>query len=98
MDSFEESVLPAARAGADWAWERIYRELAPSVTGYARAHGAAEPEDLTGGVSLRVVRGLERFAGDERPFGAGVFTTAPRRVVDDLRRRARRPVSPAAPE
>src|SRR3954464_12677978 len=98
MDSFEESVLPAARAGADWAWERIYRELAPSVTGYARAHGAAEPEDLTGEVFLQFVRGLERFAGDERAFRAWVFTIAHRRVVDDLRRRARRPVSPAAPE
>src|SRR3954469_7805866 len=98
MDSFEESVLPAARAGADWAWERIYRELAPSVTGYARAHGAAEPEDLTGEVFLQVVRGLERFAGRGRAFGAWVFRSAHRRGVDARRGRARRPVSPAAPE
>src|SRR4051794_32127626 len=98
MDSFEDSVLPAARAGAEWAWERIYREIAPSVTGYLRAHGAGEPEDLTGEVFLQVVRGLERFDGDERAFRAWVFTIAHRRVVDDLRRRARRPVSPAPPE
>lgn len=98
MDSFEDSVLPAARAGAEWAWERIYRELAPSVTGYLRAHGAGEPEDVTGEVFLQVVRGLERFAGDERAFRAWVFTIAHRRVVDDLRRRSRRPVAPAPPD
>jgi len=97
MDSFEDSVLPAARAGAEWAWERIYRELAPTVTGYLRAHGAGEPEDLTGEVFLQVVRGLERFEGGERAFLAWVFTIAHRRVVDDLRRRARRPVSPSPP-
>jgi RNA polymerase sigma factor (sigma-70 family) len=98
MDLFEDSVLPAARAGAEWAWERIYRELAPTVTGYLRAHGAGEPDDLTGEVFLQVVRGLERFEGDERAFRAWVFTIAHRRVVDDLRQRARRPVSPAPPE
>ena len=98
MDSFEDSVLPAARAGAEWAWERIYRELAPSVTGYLRAHGAGEPEDVTGEVFLQVVRGLERFDGDERAFRAWVFTIAHRRVVDDLRRRSRRPVAPAPPD
>jgi len=98
MDSFEDNVLPAARAGAEWAWERIYRELAPTVTGYLRAHGAAEPDDVTGEVFLHVVRGLDAFDGDERAFRAWVFTIAHRRVVDELRRRARRPVSPAPPE
>jgi RNA polymerase sigma-70 factor (ECF subfamily) len=96
VQSFE-NVLFAARAGAEWAWERIYAELAPPVAGYLRAHGAADPEDLVGEVFLQVVRGLDRFSGPEPAFRAWVFTIAHRRLVDDLRRRSRRPVAPAEP-
>jgi RNA polymerase sigma-70 factor (ECF subfamily) len=85
-------VLVAARAGGEWAWDRLYASLAPTVAGYLRAHGAAEPEDLTGEVFLQVVRGLEGFSGGERDFRAWVFTIAHRRLVDELRRRGRRPV------
>ena len=93
-----ESILAAARAGADWAWERIYRDLSPMVIGYLRAHGAAEPEDLAGEAFVQVVRDLHRFEGDERDFRAWVFTIVHRRLIDDRRRRGRRPVSPEAPE
>ena len=96
MQSFE-SVLFAARAGAEWAWARIYEELAPPVAGYLRGHGAADPEDLLGEVFLQVVRGLDGFSGSERAFRAWVFTIAHRRLIDDLRRRSRRPVVPVEP-
>jgi RNA polymerase sigma-70 factor (ECF subfamily) len=96
VQSFE-NVLFAARAGAEWAWARIYEELAPPVAGYLRGHGAAEPEDLVGDVFLQVVRGLDGFSGSEPAFRAWVFTIAHRRLVDDLRRRSRRPVAPADP-
>ena len=43
--SFDD-VLVAAQAGAGWAFEVLYRDLSPSVTGYLRLHGAAEPDDL----------------------------------------------------
>ena len=100
MDPFE-STLTAARAGAEWAWDRLYGDLAPAVRGYVRAQGAAEPDDVVGEVFLAVVRELPSFVarGDvERDFRALVFTIAHRRVVDDLRRRGRRPVSPAPPD
>ena len=89
-----DSVLSAARAGADWAWERIYGDLAGSVIGYLRVHGAAEPEDLAGEVFLQVVRDLHRFRGDERDFRAWVFTIVHRRLLDERRRRGRRPTVP----
>jgi RNA polymerase sigma factor (sigma-70 family) len=92
-----ESVLGGARAGADWAWDRLYRELAPPVRGYLRAHGSAEPDDLVGEVFLALVRELPRFEGDEHGLRALTFTIAHRRLVDELRRRGRRPVSPADP-
>jgi RNA polymerase sigma-70 factor (ECF subfamily) len=92
-----EGVLLAARAGEEWAWAQLYASLAPAVTSYARGHGAREPEDVTGEVFLHVVRGLERFSGGEHELRAWVLTIAHRRVVDDLRRRGRRPADPAEP-
>jgi RNA polymerase sigma-70 factor (ECF subfamily) len=94
-EQFDEA-LTAARAGAEWAWTRIYGEFAPKVVGYLRAHGAADPEDLAGEVFVQVVRGLPRFSGSRREFGAWMFTIAHRRLVDELRRRARRPVETAS--
>jgi RNA polymerase sigma-70 factor (ECF subfamily) len=90
-----DQVLYSARAGAEWAWTRIYEELAPKIVGYLRAHGAADPEDLAGEVFLQVVRGLPAFGGGEREFRAWTFTIAHRRLVDDLRRRRRRRVEVA---
>lgn len=40
---------------------------------------------------LHVVRGLTGFRGDERAWRAWLFTTAHRRMVDEVRRRSRRP-------
>jgi len=86
-----DDVLAAAQAGAAWAFERLYRELAPSVTGYLRLHGAVEPDDLASETFLGVFTGLAGFEGDEEALRAWVFTIAHRRLVDDWRRRSRRP-------
>jgi RNA polymerase sigma factor (sigma-70 family) len=96
-DNEFDDLLRSARAGAEWAWTRIYGELAPKVVGYLRAHGAGDAEDVAGEVFLQVVRGLPDFSGGKREFSAWTFTIAHRRLVDDLRRRRRRPVeaSPA---
>jgi RNA polymerase sigma factor (sigma-70 family) len=48
-------------------------------------------------VFLQVVRDLKRFAGDQRDFRAWVFTIVHRRLLDERRRRARRPAVPVAP-
>jgi RNA polymerase sigma factor (sigma-70 family) len=93
-----ESVLTAARAGGEWAWARIYDDLAPVVLGYIRARGADDPDDLLGDVFLQVVRDLPTFDGDERAFRSWVFTIAYHRLLDDARRRARRPADPVPPE
>jgi RNA polymerase sigma factor (sigma-70 family) len=88
--------LQAARTGAEWAWTAIYRDLAPTLLGYFRSHRAPEPDDLTGEVFADVVRSLDTFEGGERDFRAWVFTIAHNRLVDDLRRRSRRPVEPGS--
>lgn len=86
-----DDVLAAAQAGAAWAFETLYRDLAPAVTGYLRLHGAAEPDDLASETFIGVFTGLAGFRGDEAALRAWVFTIAHRRLVDDWRRRGRRP-------
>lgn len=86
-----DDVLAAAQAGAAWAFEVLYRDLSPAVTGYLRLHGAAEPDDLASETFIGVFTGLAGFSGDEGALRAWVFTIAHRRLVDDWRRRSRRP-------
>ncbi len=93
MDPKEFSaVLEAARAGGEWAWSRLYGELAGPVLGYLRARGATEPEDLLGEVFLQVARNLSSFSGDVAGFRSWVFTIAHRRLIDERRARSRRPL------
>jgi RNA polymerase sigma-70 factor (ECF subfamily) len=86
-----DDVLAAAQAGAAWAFEVLYRDLSPVVTGYLRLHGAAEPDDLASETFLGVFTGLAAFHGDEEALRSWVFTIAHRRLIDDWRRRSRRP-------
>jgi len=88
------SVLEAAQAGAEWAWSRLYSDIAGPVLGYLRTRGATEPEDLVGEVFLQVARNLGTFTGDYPAFRSWVFTVAHHRVVDERRYRTRRPVDP----
>jgi RNA polymerase sigma-70 factor (ECF subfamily) len=61
------------------------------VTAYLSARGAREPEDLTSEVFLGVFRQIRRFEGGAAEFRTFVFSVAHRRLVDELRQRARRP-------
>lgn len=90
-----DGVLAAAQAGAGWAFERLWRSLAPAVAGYLRLQGAAEPDDLTSEVFLGVFRGLSGFHGGEEQFRSWVFTIAHRRLTDARRRSRRRPAPEA---
>ena len=76
----------------------VYRRLAPAVLGYLRGQGVPDPEDLLGEVFLQVARSLPRFRGDHgEDLRRWVFTIARNRVVDDARRRRRRPTEAMAP-
>lgn len=90
-------ILEAGRSGELWALERLYRELAPAVLGYLRGQGAIEPDDLTSEVFVGLVRGLHRFAGDERGFRSWIFAIAHRRLLDERRRLSRRREQPMDP-
>ena len=62
---------PRPRPAPRWAFEVLYRDLAPVVTGYLRLHGAAEPDDLASETFLGVFTGLAGFRGDEDALRAG---------------------------
>ena len=89
-DDFGE-VLTAAQSGTPWACTELWVRYAPRVTAFLRARGSHEPEDLTSDVFLTVFKNLHAFCGDESGFRAYLFTIARRRLIDELRRRSRRP-------
>src|SRR4029453_10429745 len=85
-----ESVIAAAKTGAEWAIASLYREFGPGLLRYLRAQAPADGEDLASGVWMNVAAGLGRFEGEEAAFRAGMFSIARRRVIDSRRREERR--------
>lgn len=85
------ATLDAAKAGAEWAWAQLYRDLAGTVTGYLRARGAADPEDLASETFLQIARNIDSFKGDYESFRSWVFVIAHRRLLDSRRATDRRP-------
>jgi RNA polymerase sigma-70 factor, ECF subfamily len=101
------AVLDAATRGDEEAFGRLWRDLQPRLLRYFMVAVPAAAEDLASETWLAVVRGLDRFRGNEPAFRAWVFTIARHEVLDWRRRAARRvteatPVSdlvePAAPD
>jgi RNA polymerase sigma factor (sigma-70 family) len=88
--SFDD-VLAAARADAPWAYQRLFESLGGPVAGYLRTQGAEDPDGLANEVFLQAFTNLHRFDGDELRFRSWVFTIAHHRLIDDRRRRSRRP-------
>jgi RNA polymerase sigma factor (sigma-70 family) len=96
MSDFD-AVLEQARANRPEGWDRLYRWLAPRVAGYLRWLGAREVDDLTSEVFLAVFRRVGDFEGTEANFRSWVFTVAHSRMIDERRRRGRRPLCTKAP-
>jgi len=92
MTVLDGSVVTAARAGDAEALGLVYRSLAPKVLGYLRAHGVEDPDSLTNEVFLNVIPRLASLTGGVSGLQTLVFSVAHARVVDEVRRRARRPV------
>ncbi len=89
LKGYFDSTLAAARSGAAWAWESIYRDLAGPVGGYLRGRGAPDVEDLVSETFLSVAKDIHRFQGGESDFRAWVFTIAHRRMQDAWRSKGR---------
>jgi RNA polymerase sigma-70 factor, ECF subfamily len=91
-----QAVLAAAQGGHEGAFSALWRDANPALLRYLRVTAPEVAEDVAADTWVYVVRGLAGFRGDESAWRAWLFTTARRRVIDDARYRARRPVSPVA--
>ena len=85
------TVLAGAQDGAPWAFRRIFADLGPAILGYARGAGAEDPDGLANEVFLRAFRDVVAFDGTAAQFRSWMFSIAHNLVIDDRRRRARRP-------
>jgi RNA polymerase sigma-70 factor, ECF subfamily len=84
-------VLAAAQGGSEPAFSRLWRDGNPALLRYLRVIAPESAEDVAAETWLHVVRGLAAFRGDEQAWRAWLFTTSRRRMIDQARRRSRRP-------
>jgi RNA polymerase sigma-70 factor (ECF subfamily) len=92
-----DSVLQAAQEGSPWAWELLFKELAPKVRGYVAVRGARDPDDLVSETFIQLARNVGRFDGTEANFRSWVFTVAHHRLIDERRSNTRRREHAVAP-
>lgn len=93
------ALLGRAQQGDPVAFDRLVLALQGPLTGFLRARGAADAEDLANEVLVRVFSGIVGFDGNVAQFRAWVFRIARNLVVDERRRAGRRPDTvPTAPD
>jgi RNA polymerase sigma-70 factor (ECF subfamily) len=90
LELTDDLVADAVNGDGD-ALGAVYAVLSPKVLGYLRAHGAEDPEGLTNDVFVNVLRRLGGLVGGASGLRTFVFSVAHARLVDDVRRRSRRP-------
>jgi RNA polymerase sigma factor (sigma-70 family) len=76
----------------------LYARYWDAVVAYLKGQGASEPEDLASDAFVGVLRGLDRFEGDEDAFRSWLFVIAHRRLIDQRRSRGRRPTEFVEPK
>lgn len=86
-----DDVVRDAAAGDPQAYRQVYETLSPRVLGYLRSRGVEDPEGCTSEVFLALVPRLAGVDGGAAGLRTLAFSVAHARVVDEARRRARRP-------
>ena len=90
IDDFDE-LLERARRGSGRALRDIYDSLSPLLAGYLRVRGAVDVGTATNEVFHRAFDRLDRFKGGESGFRSWIFTIANNLLIDEHRKRVRRP-------
>jgi RNA polymerase sigma-70 factor, ECF subfamily len=88
------AVLAAAQEGNEAAFSQLWRDTNPALLRYLRVIAPAAAEDIAADTWVKTLRSLSGFRGNEQSWRAWVFTTSRRLVIDDRRRKARKPVVP----
>ena len=87
-------VLADAQGGNDDQFAVLWRDANPALLRYLRVLAPENADDIAAETWIHVVRGLPRFIGDESAWRAWLFTTARRRLIDQVRLRKRHPAEP----
>lgn len=87
-------VLAEAQGGSEDQFAVLWRDANPALLRYLRVLAPENAEDIAAETWVNVVRGLPRFVGDEAAWRAWLFTTARRRLIDQVRLRKRHPAEP----
>lgn len=87
-----DAVVGHARAGDQVAMRQVYDTLGPRLVGYARSQGVDDPDVVANETLFRVLSGLDEFSGTIRALRSWAFTIAHNLIIDEHRRRARRPL------
>lgn len=90
-EGFSDDFLNRLRSGDDAAWAGFYDAIAGDIRAYVARIGAASPDDVLGETMVQVVRSLPGFRGTAADLRPWTFRIARNRVIDDGRRRSRRP-------
>ncbi len=91
MTDLDDRTLDLARTGDSRALRSLHDVLAPRVLGYSRGQGVEDADAVANEALYRALRDIGGFAGDARKFRSWVFTIAHNLIIDDRRRRSRRP-------
>jgi RNA polymerase sigma-70 factor (ECF subfamily) len=92
------TVLCAAQAGGEWAFDVLFRHYQPLLLRYLRAQEPRVAEDLAAEVWLALAPKVGAFSGDEAGFRGWLFTVARRQLIGYRRKAARRRTDPVPAE
>ena len=90
------SVLAAAQAGSEWAFNALYDDYNPRLLRYFAARAPRAADDLASETWMGAATKLASFQGDEPAFRSWLFTIAHRRLVDHWRERSDEAWDPAS--
>lgn len=86
-----EAGLAAARQGDERGFEFLYDSLFSSLLAFASRRGAEDPEELANAALFSAFQHLPTFTGGYDAFRSYVYRIMRNRLIDDYRRRGRRP-------
>lgn len=88
LNTTDTDLLPGCRSGDEAAWRTLVERYTRKVFGLAyRFTGkAAEAEDLTQEVFVKVYQTLHRYRETDGPFGAWLMAVARNHAIDHYRR------------
>lgn len=92
MAHFDE-VIAGARNGEGWAFDALFREWNPPITGFVRARGVASVDDVVNEIFLGAFTSIGRFRGTETDFRSWLYRIARNKVADSFRRSFRQPAT-----